>query len=212
LVAAAAAAAAGEVNGRFDPVAPGNKSEDLVPLALRICGAACTRREALLLLLASMLNPKEPVNAVGFHAHVTANPDVEQVLSTGSESRRRGYAKATFATSSRSRLRRPWLARTRWLWRGCWLAVTSVALPVATFADAAGHALYGLGLPYPPSGSTIATAAVASLPFVAYHNGFSSAEASAAAAAAGTCLPPAIGPATAPTDYHSATGLGAPSR
>ncbi|KAJ1539177.1 hypothetical protein HK405_013114 [Cladochytrium tenue] len=42
-----------------------------------------------------------------------------------------------------------------------------------------------------------------------YPTGFWSAEASTAAAAAGTCLPPAIGAATAPTDCRSATGLGA---
>ncbi|KAJ1566217.1 hypothetical protein HK405_010719, partial [Cladochytrium tenue] len=93
-------------------------------------------------------------------------------------------------------------------------AMVPGTLPSSSHASSSSRssALYSLGLPYPPSGSTIATAAVASLPFVAYPNGFSSAEASAAAAAAGTCLPPAIRPATAPTDYHSATDLGAPSR
>ncbi|KAJ1559302.1 hypothetical protein HK405_011184, partial [Cladochytrium tenue] len=49
---------------------------DLVPLVLRTCGTPRTQREALL-LLASMVNADEPVDATGFHTHATANPDVE---------------------------------------------------------------------------------------------------------------------------------------
>ncbi|KAJ1567184.1 hypothetical protein HK405_006854, partial [Cladochytrium tenue] len=48
-------------------------------LQLGTCGALRTRREALL-LLESMVNANELVDVASFHAHVTANPDVERVF------------------------------------------------------------------------------------------------------------------------------------
>ncbi|KAJ1536720.1 hypothetical protein HK405_015079 [Cladochytrium tenue] len=49
---------------------------DLVQQVLRTFGPPRTQREALPLLLASVVNTDEPVDAGGFHTHDTPNSDV----------------------------------------------------------------------------------------------------------------------------------------
>ncbi|KAJ1539178.1 hypothetical protein HK405_013115, partial [Cladochytrium tenue] len=51
--------------------------------ALQTCGAPRTQHEPLVLLLASIVNANEPVNAAGIHTHVMTNSDLERVFVDG---------------------------------------------------------------------------------------------------------------------------------
>ncbi|KAJ1547385.1 hypothetical protein HK405_006004, partial [Cladochytrium tenue] len=84
-------------------------TQDLVQQVLRTCGPPRTQREALPLLLASVVNTDEPVDAGGFHTHDMANSDVEWVF---------GYLWGLFAATLMAAAAQEDLVAVAWLRSG----------------------------------------------------------------------------------------------
>ncbi|KAI9355934.1 ankyrin repeat-containing domain protein [Zopfochytrium polystomum] len=76
-------------------------SPDLVPLCLRTCGPPRIHREALLLLLASMVNADDSIDATAFNTHIVTNKEVEKAFVQGMGIAptwvRKGYLRDRFA-------------------------------------------------------------------------------------------------------------------